>query len=215
MSIKRKEQRDLLEKKAKKGKSVEGAKTPGGQGGNKQSKPSNKKGKGGGAPGRNINPTAGLTAGQGMKFYPSLCHGAGLPETVYRTHNLANCNKKVVFSQALSAAVKPKPAPPSAGRGRGQLHRMEHNRIELTSCISKANTREQICRAFRAATTHEEVCQYRRVMDTTLKDTFFARHMPMYFDPHGNTELQSSLPMAYDETNSGFGQFIKLTFHNF
>jgi hypothetical protein len=82
----------------------ERAKAPGGQGGNKQQKTSNKKGKGGGTPGGNNNPTAGLTAGQGMKFCP-LCHGAGLPETVYHTHNMATCNKKDVFSQALSAAV--------------------------------------------------------------------------------------------------------------
>jgi hypothetical protein len=64
VSIERKEQRDLLEEKAKKRKSAEGAKTPGGQGGNKQQKTSNKKGKGGGTPGGINNPTAGLTAGQ-------------------------------------------------------------------------------------------------------------------------------------------------------
>jgi hypothetical protein len=198
VSIERKEKGGLLEEKVKKRKSAEGAKAPGGQGDNKQSKTSNKKGKGGGTPGGNSNPTLGLTVGTGMKFCP-LCHSAGLPETVYHTHNLADCNKKDVFSQALSAAVKPKPAP-SAGRGHCQLHPMEHNRVEMTSRIQEANTRKQICRAFRAATSsEEEVCKYLRgvMMDPTLEDTYRARcMMPMYFDPHGNAELQTSLPMA-------------------
>jgi hypothetical protein len=44
-------------------------------------------------------------------------------------------------------------------------------------------------------------------MDPTLEDTFVAHYMTMYFDPRGNTELQSSLPMAYGETNSGNSQF--------
>jgi hypothetical protein len=44
VSIERKEQRDLLEEKVKKRKSAEGSKAaPGGQGGNKQSKTSDKK----------------------------------------------------------------------------------------------------------------------------------------------------------------------------
>jgi hypothetical protein len=85
---------------------------------------------------------------------------------------------------------------------------MEHHCIEMTNhLLQEANTREQICRAFRAATSPEEVCQYLRVMDPTLEDTYLARRMPMYFDLPGNDELQSSLPMAYDETDSGYGQF--------
>ena len=47
VSIKRKEQRDLQEEKAKKRKSAKGVKTSGGQGGSKQPKTSEKKGKGG------------------------------------------------------------------------------------------------------------------------------------------------------------------------
>jgi hypothetical protein len=77
VSIERKEQRDLLEEKAKKRKSAEGTKNPGGQGGpssNKKTKTSIKKG---GPPDRSNN-NQRETAGE-MKFYP-LCHGAGLPE---------------------------------------------------------------------------------------------------------------------------------------
>jgi hypothetical protein len=60
VSIERKEQRDLCEEKTKKRKSAEGAKkAPGSQGGNKQSKTSNKKGKGGGTPEGHSNPTVG------------------------------------------------------------------------------------------------------------------------------------------------------------
>jgi hypothetical protein len=63
VSIERKEQRDLLEEKAKKRKSAEGAKTPGGQGGNKQQKTSNKKGKGGGTPWRKQQSNSGSSCG--------------------------------------------------------------------------------------------------------------------------------------------------------
>jgi hypothetical protein len=116
VSIERKEQRDLLEEKAKKRKSAEGTKNPGGQGGpssNKKTKASTKKG---GPPDRSNN-NQQETAGE-MKFCP-LCHGAGLPKRVYCSHNLVKCDKKDLFNQALTAAVKPKP-PPGAGRGRGR-----------------------------------------------------------------------------------------------
>jgi hypothetical protein len=146
VSIERKEQRDLLEEKAKKRKSAEGTKNPGGKGGsstNKKAKTSLKKG---GPPDRSNN-NQRETAGE-MKFCP-LCHGAGLPERTYCSHNLVKCDKKDLFNQALTAAVKPKP-PPGAGRGRGRgLSQMEHNQRErVHHSFEEATTHEQIHRAF-------------------------------------------------------------------
>jgi hypothetical protein len=205
VSIERKEQRDLLEEKAKKRKSAEGTKTPGGQGGtssNKKTKTSS--GKKGGPPDVSNN-QRGL-AGD-MKFCP-LCHGAGLPEGTYRSHNLAKCNKKDVFNQALSAAVKPKPsAGAGRGRGRGQPQMEHHQRERVRRSFEDATAREQIRRAFRAASSPEEVCQYLRVLDPSLEDTYLAQRMPMYYDAQGQPEQQSSLPLAYDETNTDYGQF--------
>jgi hypothetical protein len=205
VSIERKEQRDLLEEKAKKRKSAEGTKNPGGQGGsssNKKTKTSIKKG---GPPDRSNN-NQRETAGE-MKFCP-LCHGAGLPERTYRSHNLAKCEKKDLFNQALTAAVKPRP-PPGAGRGRGRgQSQMEHNQRErVRRSFEEATTREQIRRAFRAATSPEDVCQYLRVLDPSLEDTYLAQRMPMYYDAQGQPEQQSSLPLAYDGSNTDYGQF--------
>jgi hypothetical protein len=77
------------------------------------------------------------------------------------------------------------------------------------SSLGDVNTYEQICRAFHTTTSPEEVCRYlRRVMDpSTLEDTYLTRPMPMYYDTLGNAKLQSSLPMACDETNADYGQF--------
>jgi hypothetical protein len=118
----------------------------------------NKKGKCGGTSGGHNNPTAGLTVGVGMKFC-HLCHGAGLPETVYPMHNLASCNKKDLFNQTLSVAVISKPAA-GTGRGHGQLRYMKHKQVEryVHPTMHDMIAREQICRAFHASTTLEEVC---------------------------------------------------------
>jgi hypothetical protein len=135
---------------------------------NKKTKTSTKKGGTPGGPSNNQQATVGE-----MKFCP-LCHGAGFPERVYRSHNLVKCDKKDLFSnQALTTAVKPKP-PAGAGRGRGRgQSQMEHNQRErVRHSFEKAtSTREQIRRAFRAASSPEEVCQYLRVLDPLLEDT--------------------------------------------
>jgi hypothetical protein len=53
-----------------------------------------------------------------------------------------------------------------------------------------------------------EVCQYLRVFDPVLEDIYLAHCMPMYyFDTQGNTELQSSLPIAHNDTNADYGQY--------
>jgi hypothetical protein len=64
-----------------------------------------------------------------------------------------------------------------------------------------------IHRAFHAALTPEEVCQHLKVLDPVLEDTYLARCMPMYYDTQGNTNLQSSFPMAYDELNADYSQY--------
>jgi hypothetical protein len=206
VSIERKEQRDLADDKAKKRKSAEGMKTPGSQVGS-ASKLARTSGKKGGTPGGNINQPKGSAVGE-MKFCP-LCHGAGLPEAVYRSHNLATCENKSKFNQALAAAVKPRPTSGGGrGRGRGEHHRMEQLQNDrLRRSFEEASTREQIRRAFHAASSAEEVCQYLRVLDPTLEDTYLARRTPMYYDAQGKPEIQSSLPMAYDESNIDYGQY--------
>jgi hypothetical protein len=94
-----------------------------------------------------------------MKFCP-LCHGAGLPEGTYRSHNLAKCNRKDLFNQALSSALKPKPsASAGRGRGRGQSQMEHHQRERVRRSFEDATACEQIRRAFRAASSAEEVCQ--------------------------------------------------------
>jgi hypothetical protein len=85
---------------------------------------------------------------------------------------------------------------------------MEHNQRErVRRSFEEATTREQIRRAFRAASSPEEVCQYLRVLDPSLEDTYLAQRMPMYYDAQGQPEQQSSLPLAYDGSNTDYGQF--------
>ena len=76
----------------------------------------------------------------------------------------------------------------------------------LRHSFEEASTCEQIRRAFCAASSAEEVCQYLRVLDPTLEDTYLARRMPMYYDAQEKSEIQSSLPMAYDKSNIYYGQ---------
>jgi hypothetical protein len=57
----------------------------------------------------------------------------------------------------------------------------------------------------------EEVCQYLRVLGhPPLDDTYLSQHMSMYYDAQGRPEQQSSLPMAYNESNTNYGQFEDL-----
>jgi hypothetical protein len=86
---------------------------------------------------------------------------------------LASCNKKNLFNQPLSEAVKPKPA---AGTKEEDVVRTEppHYNEERSIHIKCMITPEQIHQTFCAALAPEEVWQYLRVLNPVLNNIYLA-----------------------------------------